>query len=121
VKVVLLDENLPHTLRRHLGYHKTTTAAYAGFAGYKNGALLDAAEAAGFDVLITGDRTLHYEQNLSGRKIAIVSLSAVSWPIIEPYVGKIAAAVDSATSGSFTRIECGKFVRLGRGLKGPTP
>ena len=51
---VLLDENLPHTLRHHLAHHDTMTAAYAGFAGHKNGAFLDAAEAGGFDVLVTG-------------------------------------------------------------------
>jgi hypothetical protein len=50
---ILLDENVPHDLRHHLGQHETMTVAYAGFAGYKNGQLLDAAEAAGFDVLVT--------------------------------------------------------------------
>jgi len=77
----------------------------------KNGQLLDAAERAGFDVLVTGDRTLQYEQNLARRKIALVSLSAIDWPVIEQHVGRIAAAVDSATPGSFTRVDCGTFVR----------
>jgi hypothetical protein len=80
---ILLDENIPHDLRAHLP--NSYTAAYAGFAGLKNGELLDAAEQAGFDVLITGDKTLPYEQNLTGRKIALVCLSAVSWPVIEPF------------------------------------
>ena len=108
---ILLDENLPHSLRLHLTHHETMTASYAGFAGYKNGELLDAAEADGFEVLITGDRTLHFEQNMGHRKIALVSLSAISWPVIEPHVEKIIAAVDMATPGSFTRVECGAFVR----------
>jgi putative NIF3 family GTP cyclohydrolase 1 type 2 len=50
-----------------------------GYAGLKNGKLLEMAEAAGFDILITGDKTLQYEQNMQGRKIALVSLSAVGW------------------------------------------
>jgi hypothetical protein len=96
---VLLDANVAHDLRPYLQHHDTFTAAYLGWAGLKNGELLDAAEWSGFDVLVTGDRTLHYEQNLSGRKIALVSLSAVSWPVIEPHVAKITTAVDCATTG----------------------
>ncbi|HWF11381.1 MAG TPA: hypothetical protein VG297_23085 [Bryobacteraceae bacterium] len=65
---VLLDENLPHSLRHHLAHHDAMTAAYAGFAGLKNGALLDAAAAGGFDILLTGDGTLHYDQNMKSGK-----------------------------------------------------
>jgi len=90
---------------------QTVTAAYAGFAGLKNGELLKAAADAGFDVLVTGDKTLQYEQNLSGGKIALVSLSANGWRIIEPHVAKILAAVDDAVPGSFVRVECGAFSR----------
>ncbi len=108
---VLLDENVPHALRHHLIGHEAYTAAYAGFAGLKNSDLLDATAAAGFDVLVAGDSTLQYEQNLSKRKIAIVSLSAVSWPLIEPHLAKIVAAVDAALPGSFMRVTCGSFVR----------
>ena len=109
MKRVLLDENLPHALRHHI--QDSVTASYAGFAGLENGRLLDAAEHAGFEVLITGDKTLHHEQNLTGRKIALVSLSAVNWPIIEPHVAGIIAAVERATPGSFARIDCGAFQR----------
>jgi len=111
---VLLDANAPHDLRPFLRHHDTFTAAYMGWADLTNGALLRVAEDGGFDVLVTGDKTLHHEQNLEGRKIALVSLSAVSWPVIEPHVAKIVAAVNGAVSGSFTRVECGAFVRLRR-------
>lgn len=107
----LLDENLSPKLRHCLGTHEVATAVYAGFGGLKNGKLLDAAEDAGFDILITADRTLQYEQNLKGRKLAIVSLSANSWSIIEPNVEQILLAVDAATAGSLTQVECGRFVR----------
>jgi hypothetical protein len=118
---VLLDENLAHSLRNHLGEHDAYTAAYAGFAGLKNGKLLDAAEEGGFDVLITGDKTLHHEQNMPGRRIALVCLSAISWPVIQPYLAMIVAAVDAASPGSFTKVECGAFNRRRPKAEGPSP
>ena len=90
------------------------TAAYAGFSGLKNGMLLDAVEAAGFDVLVTGDKTIQYEQNLAGRNFAVVALSAVAWPVIAPHVAKIVAALDATTPRSFTRVDCGAFARRRR-------
>ena len=58
---VLLDENLPHRLRNHLGSHDVFTVRYQGWSGLKNGELLRAAENDGFDVFLTGDQTLSYE------------------------------------------------------------
>lgn len=107
----MLDENLPRVFRNHLPQHDVVTAAYAGLAGYKNGALLQAANDAGFDVLVTGDKTLRYEQNLSGQNLALVSLSANAWQIIRSRVKKISAAVDAATPESFTRVDVGTFSR----------
>jgi len=65
---VLLDENLPHALRNHLPNHDVVTAVYAGLAGYKNGALLRAADEAGFDVLVTADKTLPFDRICPVRK-----------------------------------------------------
>jgi hypothetical protein len=81
---VLLDENIPHDLRQYLRHHETFTAVYLGWAGLKNGQLLAAAEREGFDVMVTGDLSLTHQQNLVGRRIGIVSLSAIGWPVIEP-------------------------------------
>ena len=108
---VLLDDCVPQALRRPIPYHDVVTAAYARLSGYKNGALLKAADDAGFGVLVTGDKTLQYEQNLTGRMLALVSLSANGWRTIQPHAAKIARAVDQAKPGSFTRVECGVFVR----------
>jgi hypothetical protein len=108
---VLLDSNVPHDLRAHLSHHDTFTAAYMGWSALKNGELLKACEGADFDVLITGDKTLPHEQNLANRKIALVCLSAVSWPVLEPFVDIIVAAVDRAMAGKLDRIECGVFSR----------
>ena len=69
---ILLDECLNQKLRNHLPGHQCQSARFAGFGGLKNGELLAEAEAAGFDVLLTVDRGFQYEQNLSGRKIAVV-------------------------------------------------
>jgi hypothetical protein len=107
---VLLDENIPHDLRPHLEQHETYTVAYLGWAGLRNGRLLDIAEANGFEVLVTGDLSMSYQQNLTGMRIAIVSLSAIGWPIIEPHVAKIAKAVDDEKRGSFVRVECGALI-----------
>jgi len=65
---VLLDENLDHASRKLLGQHDVVTVTYMGWAGLKNGELLQAAESNGFDVFLTGDQTLAHEQNLSGRR-----------------------------------------------------
>ena len=92
---ILLDENIPHDLRQYLDHHDTFTAAYLGWSGLKNGELLKAAETQGFDVLVTGDLSLRYQQNMAGRKIAVVSLSAIGWSVIEPHVEKIVVAVDA--------------------------
>jgi hypothetical protein len=68
---VLLDENLDHRLRRHLPGHEVFTVSYQGWDGLGNGKLLQAAEDATFDVLVTGDPTLRYEQNRPvGRRVA---------------------------------------------------
>ncbi|SRR5712691_5360155 len=69
---VLLDECVNQRLRNYLPGRECESAEYAGFAGLKNGELLDPAESAHFDVLLTVDRGLEYEQNLAGRRIAII-------------------------------------------------
>ncbi len=76
----------------------------AGWDRLKNGELLKAAEAAGFEVLVTGDRSIRYQQNLAGRKIAIVVLPSGRWPLVERQVEEIVAAVDVATTGSYKEI-----------------
>jgi hypothetical protein len=108
---VLLDENLDHRLRRGLTPHDVFTASYLGWDGLKNGRLPRAAEDEGFDVLVTGDRTLHYEQNLAGRRIAVVVLSAVQYAIVEKHLPKVLNAIDNAAPGSLQAVDCGTFSR----------
>ncbi len=76
-----------------------------GWERLVNGALLDAAEAAGFEVLVTADKNIRYQQNLIGRKIAIVVLGNAQWPVLRRYVERAVAAVNAATLGSYTEVE----------------
>jgi hypothetical protein len=108
---LLLDENLDHRLRKNLGPHEVFTAAYQGWEGLKNGDLLSAAESESFEVLITGDNTLSYEQNLAGRGLAVIALSSVEWRILKDHLAKILHALDGATPGSFQAVDCGSFSR----------
>ncbi|MBI2803236.1 MAG: hypothetical protein HYX63_23705 [Gammaproteobacteria bacterium] len=70
-----------------------------------NGDLIAAAEAAGFEVLLTTDKNMRYQQNLTGRKIAFVVIGNQQWPILRRHVEKVAAAVNAATPGSFVEVE----------------
>ena len=69
---ILIDECIDEKLRHSLAGHDCQTARYAGLAGLKNGELLTAADAAGFEVFLTVDQSIQYQQNLADRKIAIV-------------------------------------------------
>lgn len=75
---VLLDECIDERFRRALPAHDCQTARYAGLAGLENGELLRAAEAAKFDILLTVDHGIEYQQNLAGRNIAVIPLRAKS-------------------------------------------
>ena len=108
---VLLDENLDHGLRTLLGQHDVVTVTYMGWTGLKNGELLRIAEDNGIEVLLTGDQTLAYEQNLTARRLGIVALSAIQLPIIKKSLPKIIAAIDNAAPGSFQAVDCGTFSR----------
>ena len=108
---VLLDENLDHRLRKYLGDHEIFTVSYMQWAGLRNGELLRTAEENGIEVFVTGDRALSHEQNLSGRRIAIVVLSSIELPILRENLSVIVDAIDSAVPGSFRAVDCGTFSR----------
>jgi putative NIF3 family GTP cyclohydrolase 1 type 2 len=108
---VLLDEDLPHKLRLGLTNHDASTVAYVGWNGLKNGELLSAAETAGFEVFVTGDKRLRHQQNLKERQIGIVLLSVQDWPTLKEKLAEIASAVDGAVPGSFQVVECSELRR----------
>jgi len=104
--LVLFDNGTPRTLARYLIDHHTVTEARArGWEQLENGELLTVAEAEGFQVLVTTDRNLRYQQNLAGREIAIVVLGKGRWSIIKPHVAQVVAAVNSATPGSYAEVD----------------
>jgi hypothetical protein len=101
---VLFDQGTPVPLRLAIKRHFVTTAYESGWSTLKNGELLQAAELAGFEVMLTTDANLKYQQNLSTRKIAIIVLTSTSWPRIKQVTEKIAVAVDMAIAGSYIEI-----------------
>jgi len=102
---VLLDQGTPVPVARHLPHHTVRTASQQGWATLGNGELLAAAETDGFDVFVTTDKNLRYQQDLSARRIAIVVVMHAQWPGLQPHVDLVASAVDHAKPGSYTEVE----------------
>jgi len=104
--LILFDHGTPKGLVHALTGHVVVTAQTKGWDRLDNGALLDAAEEAGFEVLLTTDRRIRYQQNLAGRKIAIVVLTGTTkWSRVRLHFRPIAAAVNAATPGGYTEVE----------------
>jgi predicted nuclease of predicted toxin-antitoxin system len=101
---VLFDHNVPHKLRFSLGDHAVETADALGWAELRNGELLAQAEFVGFEVFLTGDKNLSYQQNLTGRKLAIIVLGTNNWNILKLHTLPVAEALDRATPGSFQTV-----------------
>jgi hypothetical protein len=102
---ILFDQGTPAPLRRLLTGHEVVTAHERGWSTLRNGDLLTAAEKEGFDVFVTTDQRLRYQQNLAARTIAIVVLSTTSWPRIQAAFDAIASAVAAVVAGSLTEVE----------------
>ena len=102
--LVLFDQGTPAPLRHALVGHAVETAYERGWSSLENGELIAAAEAAGFEVFVTTDKNLKYQQNLAGRSIAIVVLHTTSWPRIQQALPRVVAAVASSHQGAFTEL-----------------
>lgn len=102
---VLFDHGTPAPLAAFLKNHSVRRAKELGWDTLSNGELLRAAEEAGFDVLLTTDKNLRYQQNLRERKLAIVVLGNSAWPVLRRYVDRVVAAVDSAKPGTYVEVE----------------
>jgi len=102
---VLFDQATPVPIRRYLEGHEVRTTAQQAWDTLKNGELLAAAEADGFDVLLTTDKNMPYQQNLAGRKIAVVVLGLQQWPSLRPNVRRVVEAIKAAIPGSYTEVE----------------
>jgi hypothetical protein len=103
--LILFDHVTPRGVARSLTGHTVTKAKDRGWDKLTNGDLLAEAERAGFDVLLPADKNMRYQQNLTGRRIALVVLSTPQWPLVKLHLDKIAAAVNAATPGSFAGVD----------------
>jgi len=100
---VLFDQGTPAPLRKELSRHTVVTAYEKGWSALTNGDLLAKAECE-FDLLITTDQNLHYQQNLTQRQIAIPVLPTTSWPKIRSHAAEIITAVDRIKPGDYISI-----------------
>src|SRR6202521_3097506 len=105
---VLFDQGTPVPIRPFLKEHTVQTTAERGWATLENGELLKAAEAAGFNVLVTPDKNIRYQQNLTVRTIALIVLGNPQWPILRLHIERVVAAVNAARPGSYTEVEIPK-------------
>ena len=104
--LVLFDNGTPRTIARYLiDRHTVTEARARGWDQLENGDLLVEAEKAGFEVLLTTDKNLRYQQNLTGRRIAVVVLGKGRWTLIKGHIAAVVAAVNEAMPGSFNEID----------------
>lgn len=103
---LLLDECMPRGLRRDLRTHEVDTVQSMGWAGLKNGALLQAAAEAGFDALVTVDRGIEFQQSLAERGLSVVALRAPSNDVndLRPLMPQLEAALREIAPGSFVRV-----------------
>ena len=104
---LLLDENLPHDLRRELAGHEAYTVQYLGWSGIKNGELLARAAASGFDALLTMDSGVPYQQNVATLGVAVIVLSAPSNDIDDllPLLPKVLDLLNNLKPRTVVRID----------------
>jgi hypothetical protein len=113
--LVLFDHGTPKGLARTLVGHTVHTAQSRGWDTLSNGELLNAAEEAGFDLLLTTDRRIRYQQNLNVRRIALVVLTGTTkWSVVRQHTNRIGATVSSATPGSYSEVDIPLEPRRGR-------
>jgi hypothetical protein len=102
---ILFDHGTPSGIAGALSGHEVTEAIERGWDRISNGELLNLAEAAGFDVLLTTDKQIRYQQNLTGRRIAVVVLANSTWRVVRLHLDRIASVVADATPGSYAEVE----------------
>ncbi len=111
---IVFDNNVPDPLRRALVGHKVMLAREMHWDTLTNGLLLKAAEDAGFELMITGDKNLAYQQNLKTRRIALIVLGATRWSTLKEALSPISTAVARAKPGSFEHLATPPYVPKAR-------
>jgi hypothetical protein len=103
--LVLFDQGTPVAIADVLLGHEIKTAKQMGWDTHNNGELLRRAEETGFDIFLTTDKNLAYQQNLAGRRIAIVVLGRNRWSILKAVLPQIVGAVNGAARGSYVIVD----------------
>jgi len=101
---ILFDQGTPAPLRHSLHDHEIVTAFERGWQALQNGELLSAAETEGFAAIVTTDRSLRYQQNLTDRRLAIVVLLTTDWRLIRQHTAYVAQAVAAITPGAYVEL-----------------
>jgi hypothetical protein len=101
---ILFDNGTPKPISKRLQRHTVTFARQIGWHELENGELIRRAEEAGFDVLLSTDKNIRYQQNLTGRKISLIILANSQWPIVRLHLEKIIEAVEACTPGSYAEV-----------------
>jgi len=102
---ILFDHGTPRSIARWLHGHAVVEAIARGWDRLSNGDLLKVAEEGGFDILLTTDKNIRYQQNLTGRRIAVVVLGNPQRPAVHRYIDRVIEAVNAATPGSYIEVE----------------
>ena len=103
--LILFDHGTPAPLASFLTEHTVRKAKGLGWDTLTNGELLKAEEEAGFELLLTTDKNIRYQQNLAGRKISILVLTNPRWPVVRRHVQRVVSAVNAAKAGTYTEVE----------------
>jgi predicted nuclease of predicted toxin-antitoxin system len=115
---ILFDQNVPRALRNLLPGHDVRTAAEMGWSTLVNGILVEAAERAGFEAIITADKSFRFQINISARSLTVIILSTNHWPMLQRGAPAILLALQAARPGSFHEVAVGGL----RGSRsGPAP
>lgn len=101
---ILFDHNTPRPLRRYLTEHSVDTAREKGWAEFRNGNLLDNAEGEGYEVLITADQSMRYQQNMVQRQIAVIVLLSNRWPRVQQKIEDLRTALETIEPGEFREV-----------------
>ena len=102
---ILFDHGTPRSIARSLSIHEVVRAAELGWHEIGNGELLRRAEEAGFDIFLSTDQNIRYQQNLKHRRIANVVLTDQQWPNVRLHLPRIVAAVEAVTPGSYCEVQ----------------
>ena len=101
---ILLDQGTPAPLRYYLQEHSVDTAFEMGWSDLRNGELLDRAEENGYELLITTDQQLRYQQNLASRRLAVLVLLSTSWPRIQSRADEIGEIINRLQPGGYEEV-----------------